>query len=154
MFFTVVSVIALGWLLLIGGAIEAVQAIRHRHQDHLLLYLLEALVAVVAGLLLLRSPGIGAAVLTLLLASYFIVVGGFRIVTALSFRLPNWGWMLANGVISVLLGIFVWAGWPLTAMWVLGLFVGIHLIVAGWARVMLALAVHEADRDHFHPVPA
>ncbi|HWZ31207.1 MAG TPA: HdeD family acid-resistance protein [Bryobacteraceae bacterium] len=150
--FTVVSVLTLAWLLIIGGVIEAVHSIRHRERGHLFLYVLEALLAIVVGALLLRSPAAGALVITLLLASYFIVAGMFRIVAALMMRLPGWGWALANGIVTLLLGIFVWGGWPVTGMWVLGVFLGVNLLFTGWVRVMLALALRQ---DHFtHALPA
>jgi uncharacterized membrane protein HdeD (DUF308 family) len=138
---TLVSVIFLAWLLIFAGVLEAAYAIRHRERGHLILYLLEALLAIVVGALLLQSPARGAIVLTLLLASYFIIAGIFRIVGALALHLPHWGWLLANGIISLALGIFVWGGWPVTGLWVIGLFIGINMIFSGWARVMLALAL-------------
>ena len=155
MLFTVVSVLVLAWLLIIGGVIEGVHAIRHRERGHLALYLLEALIAIVAGALLLRSPADGALVITLLLASYFVIAGIFRIVASLMLRLPGWGWMLANGVMTLLLGIFVWGGWPVTAFWVLGVFIGVSLLFTGWVRVMLALALRSDHLGHgHHPLPA
>lgn len=133
-----VSVLVLAWLLIVAGVLEAAYAIRHRDRGHMAIYLLEALVAIVIGALLLQSPARGAIVLTLLLATYFLIAGIFRIVAALTLRLPYWLWTLASGVISLALGIIVWGGWPVTALWVLGLFIGINLLFAGWARVMLA----------------
>src|SRR5579883_2990740 len=138
-FFTLVSVVTLSWLLIIGGVIEGVQALRHRERGHLVLYLLEAVLAIVAGALLLRSPAAGALVITLLLASYFVVAGVFRIVASL--------------MITLLLGIIVWGGWPATAFWVLGVFVGVNLLFIGWSRVALALALR-SDHFHGHPLPA
>jgi len=149
-FFTVVSVLVIAWLLIIGGVIEAVQAVRHREHGHLMLYILEAVLAIVVGALLLRSPEAGALVLTLLLAAYFIVAGIFRIVAALTLRLPNWGWTLFSGILTLALGIIVWAGWPVAGAWVLGLLIGINLIFSGWARVMLALALRGG---HFEALP-
>ena len=153
-FFTVVSILSLAIILIVGGIIEGVQAIRHREQGHLFLYILEALLAIVAGLLLLRSPEAGALVITLLLASYFVVIGIFRIVAALMMRVPGWGWTLTNGLITLALGILVWGGWPVTAFWVLGLFLGVSLLFNGWARVMLAFALRSNHFTHQHPLPA
>lgn len=141
MIFTVVSVMFIGWLLIIGGILEGIHAFQHRESGHLFLWVLEALLAVVAGALLLRSPEVGALVVTLLLASYFVIAGIFRIVASLALRFPSWQWMLLNGVITLALGIVVWGGWPATGFWVLGLFVGVSLMFSGWARVMLALAL-------------
>ena len=140
-FLTVVSVIFFGWLLVIGGIVEAVQAFRHRKSGSFFLHLLSAVLAVVVGFLLLENPTTGAVVLTLMLAFYFIAGGIFRIFGALTMRLPSWGWMVFNGVVTLLLGVLVLAHWPSSALWVIGLFIGIDMIVTGWARVMLALAV-------------
>ncbi|MGD1091041.1 MAG: HdeD family acid-resistance protein [Bryobacteraceae bacterium] len=148
---TLVSVIFLGALLIVAGVFEAGYALRHyHHRMHLLLYTFEALVAIVAGLLLLRSPERGAIVITLLLATYFVIVGIFRIITALALQLPNWGWTVLNGVITLALGIIVWGGWPISGLWVLGLFIGINLLFSGWAQVMLALALrgHRFEPAH------
>ncbi len=152
--FTVVSVLALAWLLIIGGVIEAVHAIRHHEYSHLWLYIVEALLAIAAGALLLRSPATGALVITMLLASYFVVAGIFRIVAAATLRWPGWGWTLLNGLLTLLLGIIVWGGWPATAFWVLGLFIGVSLVFTGFSRVMLALALRSDHFSHHRPLPA
>ena len=152
--FTVVSVIVLAWILMVGGVIEVVHALRHKERGHMGLSLIEGLLALVAGILLLRSPAAGALVITLLLAGYFVVAGIFRIVAALMLRLPGWMWMLANGVITLALGIVVWGGWPATAFWVLGVFVGVNLLFTGWSRVALALALRSNHFHPHHPLPA
>ncbi len=153
-FFTLVSVFALAWILIVAGVIEGVQAVRHRERGHVALYLIEAVLAIVAGALLLRSPAAGALVITLLLASYFVIAGIFRIAGAILLRLPGWGWMLTSGIVSVVLGVVVWGGWPVSAFWVLGVFVGVNLLFIGWTRVALALALRASDRpEHGHPLP-
>ncbi len=139
-FFTAVSVFAVAWLLIIGGVLEAIHAFRH-HRRHAVWYIVEAMLAVAAGFLLLRSPAEGALVITLLLAAYFIFSGIFRIAAAFTLRMPNWGWLVFSGLLSLALGIVIWGGWPATAFWVLGLFVGIHLLFMGLSRIMLAVAV-------------
>jgi uncharacterized membrane protein HdeD (DUF308 family) len=138
---TLVSVIFLATLIIFAGVLEGAYAIRHRERGHLTLYLLEALLAIVIGALLLRSPVSGAVVLTMLVATYFVVSGIFRVVGALALRLPHWGWLLTSGIINLGLGIIVWSGWPVTGLWVLGMFIGINLLFSGWARVMLALVL-------------
>ncbi|HUI76457.1 MAG TPA: DUF308 domain-containing protein [Bryobacteraceae bacterium] len=148
--FTIVSVFWIGAVLIVAGVLEAIYAIRHRGRGHLVWYILEALLAIVVGLLLLRSPVLGALALTLLMAAYFILAGVFKITAALVLRLPFWGWTLLNGVLSLALGVIVWGGWPVTAFWVLGLFIGINLIFSGFSRILLAFAL----RHHpMHPLP-
>lgn len=139
--FTVVSMFFFGWMLLIAGIIEAVQAFRHRRSGHLFWHALNAVLAIVVGIMLLGHPLAGALVMTLLLAAYFTVAGIFRIVMALSMRIRGWGWRLLDGIITLILGILVWAQWPVSGLWVIGLFIGIDLIFMGWSEVMLALGV-------------
>ena len=136
---TIVSMIFFGWILLIAGIVEAVHAFGHRHGGHLLLHSLNAVLSFVVGLMLLRHPVAGALVMTLLLAVYFIVAGIFRIVAAASHRLPHRGWALANGIITLIFGILVWAQWPVSGLWIIGLFIGIDLVITGWTQVMLAV---------------
>ncbi|WHZ18403.1 MAG: hypothetical protein OJF55_000552 [Rhodanobacteraceae bacterium] len=139
--FTVVSMLFFGWILVIAGILEGVQAIRHRNHGHLFLHLLNAVLSLVVGVMLLRNPVTGAVVLTLLMAVYFVVAAIFRIVMALSVRVPGWGWALFDGVVTLILGILIWAQWPVSGLWVIGLFIGIDLIVVGWAQIMMAMAL-------------
>jgi uncharacterized membrane protein HdeD (DUF308 family) len=139
-FVTVVSMLFFGWILIIAGIIEGVQAIRHRKHGHLFVHALNAVLAIVVGALLVWKPLAGAVVMTLLLAVYFIVAGIFRIINALSVRVAGWGWALVSGIIGVILGILIWAQWPVSGLWVIGLFIGIDLIIVGWSQIMTAIA--------------
>ena len=84
---------------------------------------------------------------TLMLAAAFVVGGVFRIVTAVSHRFHGWVWVLINGVITLVLGILIWQDWPASAIWVIGLFVGIDMVFAGMSWVMTALTVRGVIRD-------
>src|SRR5574338_970762 len=139
---TVISMFLFGWILLVAGIIEAVQSFRHRRSGHLFLHMLNAVLSIVMGLLLLRHPLAGAVVITLLMAAYFTIAGIFRIIAGLAVRVPRWGWALVDGIITLILGVLVWAQWPVSGLWIIGLFIGIDLIIVGWSEVMLAFAVH------------
>jgi len=78
--------------------------------------------------------------LTLLIAMFLIFGGVSRIVVAISFRFPNWIWLLVHGLINLWLGVAIWQEWPFSGLWVIGLFVGIDMIFNGLSLVMLALA--------------
>ena len=78
--------------------------------------------------------------LTLLIAMFLVFQGVFRIVAALAVRYPHWGWVLLDGIVSLLLGILIWRRWPVSSLWVIGLFVGIEMLLNGWSLVMLSLA--------------
>lgn len=95
----------------------------------------------VVGGLFLRAPVDALLVLTLLLACLLLVGGIFRVVAALAYRLTGWGWTLASGVIDVVLGLMIGMDLPASALWVIGLFVGISLLFRGFNWIGLGLAV-------------
>ena len=132
---TLITVIVLGWLLLVSGIFALVHAFRTRTWSGFFLYLLSAVLRAMTGFLLVRYPLIGALSLTLLLASLFIVGGVFRAVGAASLRFPRWGWTFASGVVALLLGVMLLAQLPTSSLWFLGLAVGIDLILEGTALV-------------------
>lgn len=137
---TLASVLLFGWLLLFTGAIEAGYAFRHSKWSGILLHVVNGVLSVVAGFLLVTNPAAGALVLTLLVAMFFMIGGLFRIITPIVMKLPHRGWLLLSGVVTLLLGIYIWRQLPGAAVWVIGTFVGIDMLFIGWSWVMLALA--------------
>lgn len=137
---TIVSVLLFGWLLIVGGVLEAVHAFWRRRWSGFFIDLLTGVLYVVVGFMLVANPAASAVALTLLIALFLMFGGIFRIVTALSVHFHNWGWLLLHGVINLLLGILIWEQWPVSGLWVIGLFIGIDMIFNGWSLVMLALA--------------
>ena len=131
----------LGFLLLANGIVQAIQPFKAHAGKEFFLHLLAGVLYAVVGLLIVAHPAAGAASLTLLLASFFMVGGAFRIIGAIALQFRNWGWVVLNGIVTLLMGIFVWAEWPVSGIWVIGLFVGIEMIINGWSWVMFALAV-------------
>ncbi len=136
---TVVSVVYFGSLLIVGGGIEIIRAFRMSKWGSFLLHLLLGILYFVAGFVILVHPQINALSLTLLLAAFFIAAGLFRIVSALTVPVPQWGWVLFNGIVTVILGFLIWRQWPISGLWAIGLFVGVEMIVSGWVSVLLAV---------------
>ncbi len=122
------------------GILELVYSFWQRHWGGFFLHLLNGILAGVVGVILIGNPAASALFLTLMLAMFFMAAGLFRIITSLAMRFPSWGWRLFNGSITLLLGILLWAQWPLSGLWAIGMFIGVDLIFSGWASVMLALA--------------
>ncbi|HOB74811.1 MAG TPA: HdeD family acid-resistance protein [Phycisphaerae bacterium] len=137
---TLVTSVFLGWLLIIGGILEVVHGLWHRSWRGFFMDLLIGVVYVVIGFMIVANPGIAMLTLTLLIAMFLIISGIFRIVTAVSERFPHWGWILFNGIVSLVLGIMIWRQWPASALWVIGLFVGIDMLLQGVSLIMLGLA--------------
>jgi uncharacterized membrane protein HdeD (DUF308 family) len=140
---TLVSVLAFGWLLLATGAMETIYAFRKGRWAGTILHVANGALSVVAGFLLLVNPAAGAVVLTLLMAMFFLIGGLFRIVVSLVSDLPHRGWVLLSGAVTLLLGIFIWRQLPGAAVWLIGTFVGVDLIMIGWSWTMAALAARK-----------
>jgi uncharacterized membrane protein HdeD (DUF308 family) len=136
---TVVSMLFFGWLLLIGAGIEIVQTIMAGRETGMFQHLAAAVLFGVVGLLIVWRPVASAEILTLLMGAFFLVTGLFQIVAPVMSALPDWGWHTLNGIITVLLGFLVLAQWPVSGLWVIGMFVGIDLFFYGIAWIAVAL---------------
>lgn len=134
--------ILIGWLFLIGGVIRAVTVLRGRHVPGYGWSLLLAALAVVLGIVLLAQPMAGVLTLTTVLVVFFIIEGIAAIAIALQFRpqLGNWFWILASGLVDLVIAYLIWQGLPSTAAWAIGLLVGINMLFLGLSLVMTALA--------------
>jgi uncharacterized membrane protein HdeD (DUF308 family) len=132
------TAIAIGALMLISGVTETIGAFWCKGWSGFF-FLLSGLLSIIVGVLFLRAP-LGA-LLALLLACFLLVSGLFRIIAALSYRFAAWNWSLVSGIIDVILGIMIWQQWPASALWVLGLFLGISLVFRGCNWISLGLAL-------------
>jgi uncharacterized membrane protein HdeD (DUF308 family) len=131
-----------------GGIILVIHSFRWRTGERLFLSLLLGLIYFAFGILLLAYPLTGIITLTMALALFLFVAGIVKIVNAFRMRPSHiWGWALLSGIVSLLLSLVIWAGLPLTALWVIGLIVGIDLIFAGFSLLMITLAVRRAVAD-------
>lgn len=138
---TTFSILALGWVLAISGVMWFVSAFRAFTWRGFLLYLLNAIIRGVTGYLLIRHPEAGAAGVTMVLAAFFIVGGLFRAVGASAIRFPRWGWTAFSGLVSVLLGTYLFATWSATSTYFIGIAIGIDLIFDGAALIGFSAAV-------------
>lgn len=137
---TEISIVILGSFLLVGGILQTIYAFWAREWSGFFLSLFAGLLYTVTGVILLANPTAGAIGLTLLLAAFYIAGGIFRVVGSLMLRFEQWGWSLFSGVIKFLLGCLILVGWPMTGLWVFGLFIGIDLLFFGWFWVLLSLS--------------
>jgi uncharacterized membrane protein HdeD (DUF308 family) len=100
---------------------------------------LTGLLYVAVGFMIVANPEISAISLTLLIALFLIFGGIFKIAVAITGRYQHWAWLLLYGVVTLALGISIWRQWPLSGLWVVGLFVGIDMVLNGWSLVMLGI---------------
>jgi uncharacterized membrane protein HdeD (DUF308 family) len=142
---SVAVVFFLGWLLIIVGVVQGISLIGARYVPHFWVQLVSVVLFVIVGVLFLRNPGESLLTLTLLLIVLFMVEGISKVIFALTIRpLANWGWVLASGIIGLLLALFLWASIPVTAVSLLGLLLGIELICEGAALGLLAWQVRQS----------
>ena len=128
----------LGWLFLFGGLIQAYRTFKTRHSPGTWASALAALLAIVVGFLLLAKPVQGVLTLTILLTIMFFLEGLFKIFMAASLRqYVNWGWLLLSGILSLAMAAIIYSGWPGTALWVIGLLVGINMLFFGYSLIIL-----------------
>ena len=137
---TLASVMVFGYLMIAAGAAQVILSFWSPKWSGLFMNLLFGVLYVVVGFMLVDDPMSGAVGLTLLLAVFLIVSGSFRITGALLMRHYGWGWCLLNGVISLMMGLIIWRNLSQMSLWVIGIFLGVELIFAGWTWIMFGLA--------------
>jgi uncharacterized membrane protein HdeD (DUF308 family) len=144
-----VSGIAIAWmvgfLMVMSGATRIVFALRaHQWGLGLLAGVIGAL-GIVAGLITLAHPLLGLSFLTLLLSAYLVIEGSTEILLAFHMRpLAGWGWTLASGISAIVLGGMIWAQWPVSDTWAIGLLLGIKMMFAGSSLMGLGFAARSA----------
>lgn len=139
--FNEIVVMYFGFLLLFGSGVQLMQAFRAEAWKGRVWHVLIALVYIVGGIIAITEPVIAGMTLALLIAWTLIVIGVLRLFMALQMRGANgWLWTLLGGVLSVVLGVMIINEWPQSGLWVIGLFVAIEILFAGWSQIMIALA--------------
>jgi len=138
-----VAVTALvAWLLIFSGVLHLVLAWRGGRAKAVVWEILLGIVYGAIGLYMVSSPVAGLASLTLAVAIYLLIEGVLEF--ALSFRLrpmPGSGWLLVDGIVTLLLAAMIGSTWPSSAAWVVGTLVGISMLFSGITRLMLSIAV-------------
>jgi uncharacterized membrane protein HdeD (DUF308 family) len=130
-----------GVLLIFGGVLTVGSAFFIGGWGGFFLTLLLGVLQLVAGTLCIREPADAAVVYTLMLTAFLLVGGLFRVIAALTSRFRAWGWVLAHGLVSVLLGVTILLQMPEAGLFILGLFIGIELIFSGAIYLVLGLQV-------------
>ncbi len=140
---TLAFTIIIGWVFLISGVVGLFTTFWARHVPGFWWSLISAIIGIAAGVVLLLWPITGTLSLTLVLIAFFVVEGIVSIMYAIEHRnqlTGRWGWMLVSGIIDLILAGIIFAGLPGTAVWALGLLVGINMLFGGAALIAMALA--------------
>ena len=135
------SMVVLGVCLMLSGLATIVTSLWAGKSSRMLVGLLVGILYIVAGFVITGTPLQSAVMMTAFIAAMFMVVGAFRTVAALVMRFPHWGWALLNGLVTFLCGAIIYRHFPQTAVWVIGLLIGLEMLFHGWAWIMLSLAI-------------
>lgn len=137
--------IVIGWLLLISAVWHLLFGIRSGGVGSVLWQILLAIVYGAAGLMLTLRPLAGLAWLTLVLATFLLIEAVLEFMLFFKIRRrTNAGWVLVDAIITLVLGILIWAHWPFSSVWAIGTLVGVSLIFSGISRLMLSSATSRA----------
>jgi uncharacterized membrane protein HdeD (DUF308 family) len=140
--------LTVGVLLIVAGVSRLFLAFRMGSFGHGLLVFVIGLLSIVAGGYMLGRPGMALATLTLFLAAYFVVEGGFEIVWALRLRpIRGWGWTLFSGIVALALGVMIWRQFPVSGVWAVGTLVGVSLIFGGASLASVCGAARSAVKE-------
>lgn len=144
-----------GWLFLISGVAGLVTTFWMRRAPGFWWSLISALLGIAVGVVLIGWPISGLLSLTLVLIAFFVIEGAASIMFALEHKRElsgRWGWMLASGIVDLILAGLLLAGFPGTAAWALGLLIGINMIFGGTALIAMALHARSVDPRTVAPV--
>jgi len=139
---TVASVYFVGLIMLIGGLLSLGHAFRVKDWGGFLFWMLSGAFYAAAGLFAFFNPLLASSVLTLLMAIALIVAGAFRI--WVGFRLSplgGWGWIAIAGLITLVAGLAIAAGWPTDSLWIVGLLLAVDLVMQGLALIAFGVLV-------------
>ena len=140
--------IVVGSLLLISGLGQCIFAFQAGSFGSGLLAFILGLLTVVCGVMMIGDPMLGLGILTVVLIAYLIVEGIFEVFVAIQLRpMSGWGWMVFSGIVSVVLGIFLWRKWPLTGAMAIGILLGIKLLFLGTWMLMVGFAARSAAKS-------
>jgi uncharacterized membrane protein HdeD (DUF308 family) len=140
--------IAVGVLLVVSGLSRMFFAFKMGSLGPGLLMFLIGAMGVLFGGYMLARPGMALATITLVLAAYFMVNGGFEIIWAFRLRpIKGWGWTLFSGIVSLILGIMIWRQFPVSGVWAVGTLAGIHMIFGGSSVASICGAARSAAKD-------
>ena len=145
---TIASMLYFGIMMVIGGAMILIGAFQAEGWKSKLGHLLIGLLYIAAGVVMIVEPQGSAVWFTLFIAAYLFVVGILRIIASFQMRgASGWGWTLLAGISGIILSFMIYAQWPYSGLWAIGLFVSIDLLMQGISLITIAWAAKQAGRE-------
>jgi len=142
---SIASTLVFGWIFMFAGIAQMVYAVQSKGAGQVTWKLFLGFLYLLAGIVVVAKPLEGVLALTLVMGITIFVQGIIQVSIAFQVRrmAPNWGWMLASGLIGIIFGIFVWSSFPSSAAWLIGTLIGVNLLFDGaWM-----LTLHSGQRS-------
>jgi uncharacterized membrane protein HdeD (DUF308 family) len=144
---TIASVLVVGIMMVVAGIAEVINAFQVRTWGKFAFWLLLGGLYIVAGIVTFQNPLLAAVLLTFLLGVALVVSGGMRLFLAFSMKESTpWIWVVVSGAITLILGLVILTRWPVSSVYVLGLFLGIDLVIAGAGWIGIGLDLRARTR--------
>ena len=144
---TLVSMYFFSVLLIISGVSHFVDAFKYREWKGAVWQIFIALIYCIAAIEIAYNPFLASTVLTAIFAWTFIILGVARLAMLFSIkRTQGWGWLFFAGVTAIILGVLILMQWPMSGLWIIGLFIAIEMIVSGWTYIFIAFGLR-ATKD-------
>jgi uncharacterized membrane protein HdeD (DUF308 family) len=141
---TAASVLVVGIMMVIAGVAEVISAFQIKTWGRFLLWLVLGALYILAGLVTFENPLLAALILTFMLGGALAISGIMRIILAFSMKEGTpWIWVVLSGVVTLLLGLVILTRWPVSSLYVLGLFLAIDLVIAGAGWIGIGLGLKE-----------
>ena len=142
---TVASVFVVGIMMIVAGVVEVISAFQIRTWGRFIFWLLLGVLYIVAGFVAFENPLLTAVWLTLFLGAALVASGLLRIFLGFNMKHGSpWIWVVVSGLITLILGVIILAHWPFSAVYTLGIFLGVDLVFAGASWIGLGMGLRNA----------
>jgi uncharacterized membrane protein HdeD (DUF308 family) len=120
------------WVLVLAGVVHLAMHWRSSRVGTAAGRLLIGLAYLAAGIYVLANPDLSQDLLMQLFAAIFAIEGVALL--AAYFRNRNRhgaAWVFADGVVTLLIAVLIWTGWPHGSLWFFGILVGLNVLISG-----------------------
>ncbi len=144
---TLVTIVYIAAAMVVAGGWQMITAFQIRPWGRAALLGVIGLLTLLAGVAAARFPFLAAASFTALIGALLIVCGVTKLALAYHLRhLARYELIAGAGGLSLLLGVLILAEWPVSGLYVLGLFLAVNLLTEGIGWVAMGLAAKPAER--------
>ncbi len=147
---TLSTILLFAGFMLAGGVLQLIQAVKSsKGWKSRLPHILCGVLYIIGGFASICNPVAASLVLTLVLVGAVLVSGIFKIIIAFQHReeIKNWVMLLISGIASLAIAFLIGISWPYSALWTLGLFISVDMIMSGWNHIILALAARKRANE-------